>query len=170
MALTWHGREVKIYNESISELLKKIPEFGMYPFSIEEGIENEYLYLIARKPYLQDKGHMPVAAVSKSYGFVEHHEVLDSVLTALANFVDNPKSLKAELRISKYGARMWINFLLPNYRFNPGDGYPIVLQVNCFNSMDTSIAIRIALSWYREESNTEMMGREKRWPEVHTLI
>ncbi len=43
MALTWHGREVKIYNESISELLKKIPEFGMYPFSIEEGIENEPL-------------------------------------------------------------------------------------------------------------------------------
>ncbi len=164
MERTWHGRAVQIHKGSISELHKKIPEFGMYPFSIEEGIENEYLYLIARKPHLENEGHVPVAAVSKGYGFVEHHEVLDSVLTALANFVDNPESLKAELRISKYGARMWINFLLPNYRFNPGDGYPIVLQVNCFNSMDTSIAIRIALSWYREESNTEMMGREKRWP------
>ena len=41
MALTWHGREVKIYNESISELLKKLSEFGRYPFSVEEGIEGE---------------------------------------------------------------------------------------------------------------------------------
>ena len=59
---------------------------------------------------------------------------------------------------------MWINFLLPNYRFNPGDGYPIVLQVNCLNSMDKSIAIRLHLSWYREKSETEMMGRSEKWP------
>ncbi len=161
---TWHGREVKIYKRSINDLRREIPDFGMYPFSIEEGVENEYLYLIARKPHLQDRGHIPVAAVSTEYGFIKHHEVLDSVLTALANFVDNPQSLKAELRLSKYGARMWINFLLPNYRFNPGDGYPIVLQVNCLNSMDKSIAVRIQLAWHREESDTEMMGREKRWP------
>ena len=164
MAPTWHGREVKIYNESISNLLEKIPEFGRYPFSIEEGIENEYLDLIARKPHLQDKGYVPVAVVSKEYGFVEHHEVIESVLSALKKFVDNPQSLKAELKLSKYGARMWINFLLPNYRFNPGDGYPIVLQVNCLNSMDKSIAVRLHLSWYREESDTEMLGRNKKWP------
>ena len=164
MAPTWHGREVKIYNESISNLLEKIPEFGRYPFSIEEGIENEYLDLIARKPHLQDRGHIPVAAVSKEYGFVEHHEVIDSVLAALVNFVDNPQSLEAELLISKYGARMWINFLLPNCKFDPGDGYPVVLHINCLNSMDKSIAVRIQLSWHREKSDTEMQGRELKIP------
>ena len=164
MAPTWHGREVKIYNESINNLLEKIPEFGRYPFSIEEGVENEYLDLIARKPHLQDRGHIPVAAVSKEYGFVEHHEVIDSVLAALVNFVDNPQSLEAELLISKYGARMWINFLLPNCKFDPGDGYPVVLHINCLNSMDKSIAVRIQLSWHREKSDTEMQGRELKIP------
>ena len=163
MERTWHGRAVQIHNGSISDLLKKIPEFGRYPFSIEEDIENEYLDLIARKPHLQDKGYVPVAAVSKEYGFIKHQEVLNSVLAALANFVDNPQSLKAELKLSKYGARMWINFLLPNCKFNPGDGYPVVLQVNCLNSVDKSIAIRLHPSWYREESDTEMMGRSEKW-------
>lgn len=163
MERTWHGRAVQIHKGSISELLKKIPEFGRYPFSVEEGIENEYLDLIARKPHLEDEGYVPVAAVSKEYGFVEHYEVIESVLSALANFVDNPQSLKAELKLSKYGARMWINFLLPNCNFNPGDGYPVVLQVNCLNSVDKSIAVRIHLSWYREESDTEMIGRGEKW-------
>lgn len=160
---TWHGREVEIYKGSIDDLRQDIPDFGRYPFSIEEGVENEYLDLIARKPHLQDRDHIPVAAVSKEYGFVEHHEVLESVLSALKKFVDNPQSLKAELKLSKYGARMWMNFLLPNCKFNPGDGYPIVLQVNCLNSVDKSIAVRIHLSWYREESDTEMIGRGRKW-------
>ena len=160
---TWHGREVKTYKGSINDLRREIPEFGRYPFSIEEGVENEYLDLIARKPHLQDREHIPVAAVSRDYVFVEHHEGLDSVLAALGNFVGDPPSLEAELLLSKYGARMWINFLLPNYRFNPGDGYPIVLQVNCLNSVDKSIAIRLQISWYREESDTEMMGRGIKW-------
>ena len=160
---TWHGRDVKIYKGSIHDLRQEIPDFGRYPFSIEEDIENEYLDLIARKPHLQDKGYVPVAAVSKEYGFIKHQEVLNSVLAALANFVDNPQSLKAELKLSKYGARMWINFLLPNCKFNPGDGYPVVLQINCLNSVDKSIAIRLHLSWYREESDTEMMGRSEKW-------
>ena len=157
------GREAKIYKGSIDDLLQEIPDFGKYPFSIEEGVENEYLDLIARKPHLQDKGHVPVAAVSKGYGFIKHQEVLNSVLTVLRKFVENPQSLKAELQLSKYGARMSINFLLPNYKFNPGDGFPVVLQVNCLNSVDKSIAIRLHLSWYREESDTEMMGRKKKW-------
>lgn len=160
---TWHGREVKIYKGSIDDLWQEIPDFGRYPFSIEEGVENEYLDLIARKPHLQDRDHIPVAAVSKEYGFVEHHEVLESVLSALKKFVDNPQSLKAELKLSKYGARMWMNFLLPNCKFNPGDGYPIVLQINCLNSVDKSIAVRLHLSWYREKSDTEMMGRSEKW-------
>ncbi len=163
MERTWHGRAVQIHKGSISELLKKIPEFGMYPFSIEEGIENEYLYLIARKPHLENEGHVPVAAVSKGYNFVEHHEVIESVLSALKKFVNNPQSLKAELQLSKYGARMWIHFLLPNCKFDPGDGYPVVLQVNCLNSVDKSIAVRIHLSWYREKSDTEMIGRGEKW-------
>jgi hypothetical protein len=165
MARTWHGREVRESKGRISNLRGEIPSFGRWPFGIEDN-ENEYLDLIARKPHGDGK-HIPVAAVSKQYNFVEHHEMLDSVLAALGNHVDNPQSLEAELRISKYGARMWITFLLPNWKFDPGDGYPVVLQVNCLNSVDTSIAVRIHLSWHRERSDTEMQGRELR--RIHDL-
>ena len=158
MASTWHGREVQMKSGQINNLRTDIPCFGKWPFSVEEDNENEYLDLIARKPH-GDGGHIPVAAVSKGYNLVEHHEVLDTVLAALKNHVDDSQSLEAELRLSKYGARMWITFLLPNWQFDPGDGYPVVLQVNCLNSVDKSIAVRIHLSWHRERSNTEMQGR-----------
>ena len=157
MASTWHGREVREHYGRISNLREHIPHFERWSFSIADG-ENEYLDLIARAPHGDEK-HIPVAAVSKQYNFVEHHEVLDNVLAALRNHVDDSQSLDAELRISKYGARMWIAFLLPNWKFDPGDGYPVVLQTNCLNSMDKSIAVRIHLSWHREKSDTEMQGR-----------
>lgn len=157
MARTWHGREVREHYGRISNLRENIPHFERWSFSIADG-ENEYLDLIARAPYGDEK-YIPVAAVSKGYNFVEHHEVLDNVLAALRNHVDDSQSLDAELRISKYGARMWIAFLLPNWKFDPGDGYPVVLQVNCLNSVDKSIAVRIHLSWHREKSDTEMQGR-----------
>ncbi len=158
MARTWHGREVRESKGQIRNLREEIPSFGRWPSSVEKDSENEYLDLIARKPHGDGK-HIPVAAVSKGYKLVEHHEVLDSVLTALENHVDDPESLEAELRLSKYGARMWVTFLLPNWQFDPGDGYPVVLQVNCLNSVDKSIAVRIHLSWHREKSDTEMQGR-----------
>ena len=157
MARTWHGREVLTSSGQIRNLLQKIPDFGRWPFNVEDN-ENEYLDVIARKPHGDGK-HVPVAAVSKGYNLVKHHEVLDTVLTVLENRVGDPQSLEAELRLSKYGARMWITFLLPNWKFDPGDGYPVVLQVNCLNSVDKSIAVRIHLSWHRERSNTEMQGR-----------
>ena len=160
MARTWHGREVQEESGWISDLREKIPHFGRWPFSIEDN-ENEYLDLIARKPHGDGK-YIPVAAVSKQYNFIEHHEMLDSVLAALGNHVDDPQSLDAKLRLSKYGARMWITFLLPNWKFDPGDGYPVVLQVNYSNSVDRSRAVRIHLSWHRGKSNTEMQGRELR--------
>ncbi|MYF56718.1 hypothetical protein F4225_13460 [Candidatus Poribacteria bacterium] len=163
MERTWHGREVQIHIGSISDLLKKIPEFGRYPFCTDPDFENEYLDVITREPHLESSGYVPVAAVSKEYGFVTHHEVINTVLSALGDFVEDPHSLKAELWLSKYGARMWIKFLLPNYEFDPGDAYPIVLKVNCLNSVDKSIAIRLDLSWYREESDTEMIGRSEKW-------
>ena len=157
MARTWYGREVQEHYERISNLREHIPHFERWPFSIEDS-ENEYLDLIAREPHGDGK-HIPVAAVSKDYNLVEHHEMLETVLTALENHVEDPQSLEAELRLSKYGARMWIAFLLPNWKFDPGDGYPVVLQVNCLNSVDKSIAVRIHLSWHREKSDTEMQGR-----------
>lgn len=123
---------------------------------------------------------IPVAAVSNSnYKLVQHHEVLDSVLNALRVVSESRRtnavpeestlillgglfgtrkkettdleSLQADLRLSKYGARMWMSFLVPDYKFDPGDERPVTLRVDCLNSVDRSIAVRIRLFLSRKD-------------------
>ena len=176
MALTpsnqmWLNRETLEGEGAIGNLLQEIPQFEDLPFRIGNR-SNEYLRLIARKPLdsdsLREREHVPVAAVSKEYRLVQHHEVVNSVLKALekfaveGKFVTNPQFLDAKLRLSKYGARMWSTILLPNCEFDPGDGYPIFLTLNCFNSVDRSVAVRIQIAWHRGVSDTKMMGRQLR--------
>lgn len=176
--LTWRNREMMEGEGTIRDLRKEIPRFERQPFSVGKNT-NEYLCLIAREPvdsdYLRDREYMPVAAVSaKYYQLVQHDEVICPILNALekfateGKFVTDPQALGAKLRLSKYGARMCLTLLLPNCQFDPGDGYPIVLTLNCYNSVDQSVAVRIHLAWHREISGTEMMGREFR--KVHNQL
>ena len=176
--LTWRNREMMEGEGAIRDLRKEIPRFESQDFSVGENT-NEYLRLVAREPvdsdYLRDREYMPVAAVSaKYYRLVQHNEVICPILNALekfateGKFVTDPQALGAKLRLSKYGARMWLTLLLPNCQFDPGDGYPIVLTLNCYNSVDKSVAVRIHLAWQRGISGTEIMGREFR--KVHNQL
>ena len=107
---------------------------------------------------------IPITAVSNGYGadlfrgrtqgykLVEHHTMLNDVLEAATlepiNIFNQPKStrrsdiesLEATLFLSIYGARMYIEFLLPYYR----DDY--TLKVACRNSVDKKHALTINLS------------------------
>ena len=38
---------------------------------------------------------------------------------------------------------------LPNFDFDPGDGCPIVLRMNCLNSVDMSTSLEVNLEWFR---------------------
>lgn len=166
--LTWHGRATLKGEGRICDLQQEIPWFTEEECRIEEH-ENEYVKLIAREPldlsyHPAHREHVPVSIVSKDYKLVQHTDVLQSMLTALANYVTNSQSLEAELILSKYSARMKVTLLLPNYTFNPGDGFPIMLTLTCLNSMDRKFAVRIHPAWYRKESDTEIQGREIRIP------
>lgn len=175
---TWHGRTVKEGAGLICELRQSLPYFTKSPLRLGQG-ENQYLSLISRDPLIdlgdavnsKDRMSIPVAAVSRSeYQLVQHHRVLDSVLSALRTIenqtrvgsLPDPELLHAELRLSEYGARMWMSFLLPRYGFDPGDGRRVELKVNCLNSMDSSFAVRVHLSWCRTGSPIETMGPEFR--------
>ena len=46
---------------------------------------------------------------------------------------------------------------IPDMDFNPGDGYPLVLRINCLNSVDTSTVLEIAFSWFRLVCSNGMM-------------
>lgn len=107
---------------------------------------------------------IPVAAVYNGYGadlyrgrrqgykLVEHHTMLNDVLESatlerINTFSQSESSIKSEfesleatLYLSIYGARMYIDFLLPYYR----DDY--TLKVACRNSVDKKHALTINLS------------------------
>ena len=82
----------------------------------------------------------------QGYKLVEHHQVLDDIFTELRKHASPTRrpdieSLVATLRLSIYGARMHIEFLLPHYK---RDSY--ILKVTCRNSVDKKFALTINLS------------------------
>ena len=165
--LKWHSREVLEGSGRISELRQEIPYFKRIPFRIEDGGVNKNLDLIVREPLKKSQGYLlpsnddevqiPVATVSKQYELVQHHDLLKVLETALKNIDLDPERLKAELILTEYSERMRVSFTLPNYDFDPGDGYPIVLKVNALNSVDRTTALSINLSWYRLVCSNGMM-------------
>ena len=163
---TWYSRKVKTYKGSISEIRQQIPCFRIAPFALEGGGVNKNLNLVVREPLKENQGYLlpsdnqveiPIATVSHQYELVQHHNVLEALETALKQISFNPECLETELTLTEYGERMRVSFTLPNYDFNPGDGHPIVLKVNAFNSVDTTTALSINLSWYRLVCSNGMM-------------
>ena len=105
----------------------------------------------------------------KGYKLVQHHEALDIILGVLERFssysggdfresskshitlLTDPESLEATLKISKYGARIKIQFLVPKYEFYLDHKDPFVLKVTFTNSVDKSKALDINLLLHRQD-------------------
>ena len=161
----WDGRDATMWTGSIRNLRKKIPNFKQIPFRMAKGI-NKYRDLIVREPISDtevDLGYVeaitrqpvPIEAVRNGYrtrsllmGYklFEHQKMLDDVLEVLGNprlsTLGKPhlESLEATLLLSIYGARMYIEFLLPHYK---RDGY--ILKIACRNAVDKKYALTINL-------------------------
>ena len=183
----WQGRPYTEHTGLIRDLRQLIPTFTISDFRIGQQGVNEFLSLIAREPLgeidigdkVEPKNSMriPVASVekediasSKGYKLVQHHEVLDSILSTLEKFssfhggdfrkisksciipLTDPESLSAKLRISKYGARMRIEIFVPQYELYWDNENPYILKVTCSNSVDKSRALIIDLAWYHDSS------------------
>ena len=103
------------------------------------------------------RDRIPIVAVRNSYNsklyrgkmqgykLVSHHQLLDEVLGVLENprpdlGIDDIEALEATMRLSIYGARLYIEFPLPDYR---KDSY--ILKVTCRNSVDKKHALTINL-------------------------
>jgi hypothetical protein len=65
--------------------------------------------------------------------------------------------MDSTLVMSEYGERMQWSCQLPNIDFDPGDGCPIVLRINCLNSVDMSTSLEVTLSWFRLICGNGMM-------------
>ena len=151
----WFRSPVTLHKGTLSEMRKHIPIFERRSFALTQTDNkfsrlNEHLDTIVRLPFGNDQTFIPVGVVSKDYAFVQHEGVLDVARQALkkAKIADGEE--KAELRITEYGERMSLSLYLPDkYCFDPGDGHPMAMRLQCLNSVDGSTRFRVIMGWFR---------------------
>ena len=151
----WFNSPVSFHAGSLSEIRQHIPTFERRSFGLiqpdnESSRLNKHLDTIVRLPFGDDTTFIPIGVVSKEYVLVPHHAVLDIATRALEAVNITPDKVDAELTITEYGERMALRLYLPEkYSFDPGDGHPMALRLECFNSVDGSSRFRVLMGWFR---------------------
>lgn len=151
----WFNPPVTFHQGTLSEVFNYIPEFERRAFGLAQpGNEmsrlNGRLDTIVRLPFRDDQTYVPVGVVSKDYALVPHRAVLDVAARALDDAKIALDQVKAEVKITEYGERMSLSLYLPEkYSFDPGDGHPMALRLECFNSVDGSTRFRALVGWFR---------------------
>lgn len=151
----WFNSPVCFHEGTLSDISQYVPEFERRCFALtQSGTEqtrlNEHLDTIVRKPTEGDPSFVPIGVVSKGYSLVPHTEVIAIATKALKSSNVPPSDVKAELMITDYGERMALSLYLPEkYSFDPGDGHPMALRLECFNSVDGSTRFRALMGWFR---------------------
>jgi hypothetical protein len=153
---TWEGATVVEFAGKVADLFPQIPVFSRHPFRVGNE-ENRFKDEIRREPLKITEEPLPVATVSKSYSLIQHRDVLASVFRALKMIHIDISDADSSLLLSEYGERMQWSCPIPNMDFDPGDGYPLVLRINCLNSVDTTTVLEISFSWYRLICSNGMM-------------
>jgi hypothetical protein len=151
----WFNSPVKSYKGTLTEIRANLPEFERRSLALTQpGSQrsrlNERLDIVIRKPFGVDPDFIPIGVVSKEYVLVPHADVLDVAIQALKKADIASDSVKAQLTLSQYGERMSFGVCLPgNYSYDPGDGNPLALRLECFNSVDGSTRFRALMGWFR---------------------
>jgi len=151
----WFNSPVTFYEGNLVDIRDHVPKFERRGFGLTQADNqisrlNERLDMIVRKPFGEDKFFVPVGVVSKDYVLVQHNDVLDFAVAALDEAKIILSDVKAELKITEYGERMTLSLYLPKkYTFDPGDGHPMALRLECLNSVDGSTRFRVLMGWFR---------------------
>jgi hypothetical protein len=153
---TWEGGKVTELTGTVADLFPQIPVFTRHPFR-SGGEENRFRDEIRREPLDLTELPIPVATVSKSYSLIQHRDVLSSVFRALKMIDRDISGVESSLLLSEYGERMQWSCAIPGVDFNPGDGNPLVLRINCLNSVDTTTVLEINFAWFRLVCGNGMM-------------
>lgn len=151
----WFNSRVTFHEGTLTDIREHIPEFEWRGFGLtqpggEQVRLNEHLDTIVRLPFGEDKTFIPLGVVSKDYTLVQHTAVLDVASRALDAASIALADVHAEVKITEYGERMALSLFLPDkYRFDPGDGHPMALRLECVNSVDGSTRFRALMGWFR---------------------
>jgi hypothetical protein len=151
----WFSSRVTRHWGTLTEIAGLIPTFERRGFALTQTDNkrarlNERLDTIVRQPFGGDDTFIPVGVVSKDYALVPHDAVLNFATQALNQAKIPLSDVKAELKITEYGERMALGLYLPEkYAFDPGDGHPMALRLECLNSVDGSTRFRAIMGWFR---------------------
>jgi ABC-type sugar transport system ATPase subunit len=151
----WFNSPLTTFSGPLPDIQKHIPTFERRSFALAQSDNNqarlnEHLDTIVRLPYGDDEGYVPIGVVSKNYVLIPHMQVFDVVVKALKAAKITPAEVKTEIQITEYGERMVFSLYLPDkYEFDPGDGNPMALRLECMNSVDGSSRFRAIMGWFR---------------------
>lgn len=151
----WFNAPVVEYVGTLAEVRTQVPLFIRQPLGFAQPDSpnfrfNGNLDTIVRCPTAEDESFVPVGVVSGSYGLLQHRRVVDVASEALVAAGVSSDTVVAALRMTEFGERMELSLQLPNqYSFDPGDGYPMTLQLECLNSVDGTTRFRAMMGWFR---------------------
>jgi len=151
----WLASPVATHEGSLVEIQAWVPAFERRPFELgQEGSSrtraNEQLDMIVRLPFRDDRESVPIGVVSKGYVLVQHYAVVEAAGSALKAAGIDPSDVRVHLTITRYGERMAISVFLPeSFAFDPGDGHPMALRLECMNSVDGSVRLHAMMGWFR---------------------
>lgn len=151
----WLNSPVTYHEGTLAGIRQHIPTFERRGFGLTQPGDdrshlNGRLDTIIRLPLGDDPAFIPVGVVSKEYSLVPHTAVLEVATAAMEAAKVPVESVWAELKITEYGERMALSMYLPDqYQFDPGDGHPMALRLECLNSVDGSTRFRVLMGWFR---------------------
>jgi hypothetical protein len=154
--LKWEGSDVVEITGTVADIYKALPVFGRYPYR-SGGEDNRYKDEIRREPQRIDEDQLPIGTVGKTYALIQHRDVLASVYRALKLLGVDCADLESELLMSEYGERIQWCCTRPKFSFDPGDGEPLIVRVNCLNSVDMTTVLEVSLAWFRLVCSNGMM-------------
>jgi len=151
----WLNSPVQSFECRLPDIFEYLPEFERRTMAVQDANGtrswvNPRLDTIVRKPHREDPDYVPVGVVSKGYVLVPHKDVLRSAAAAFAGVNLDPGGIRTELTITEYGERMHASLFFPDrFSFKAGDGYPLTLRLELFNSVDGSTQFRALMGWFR---------------------
>lgn len=180
----WHASPVTSYKGTIENVRKYIPTFERRSFGPNLGAPlyrgeptlfespevpagvNPWYDTIVRVP-LESEGtsgaEIPVGIVSPQYTLLQHHTVIDEVLTAIGELGIDPSQVTANMDLTHFGERMRLGLILPEEFCLTIEGKDkMALRLECFNSVEGSTRFMAVIGWLRFVcSNGLIIGETK---------
>lgn len=132
----------------LPDLITDLPRFTTEPLRLGDVV-NDSSVMVVREPLPSDPRRIPICTVSPAYTLIQHRDAVQPVLDGLAGAGHRASEVTALRCLSARGERLVLRAELAGAAFDPGDGHPFQVCVECVNSVDRSSALEYRLYGWR---------------------